>query len=290
MTIAADAPGMVLRYPGSKWGIAPWIIKHFPAHEAYVEPFMGSLAVLLRKTPARTEIVNDLDGELVTYFRVLRERPLELARALALTPYARDELEACRSSDGVVDDLERARRFAVRCWQTRGGPQSRRSPGWRVDTTGGGRRGLAWVWADLPDRIVAVADRLRGVAIENRPALEVIAAAGQRGARSTLIYADPPYLGRTRIDGQPASQYRLYQHELSIEDHRVLLEALDAHPGPVVLSGYPDDLYDEVLTRPRWHRAETTTRNQLNVVRTEMVWTKGGEHRTSLWSGTEFPT
>jgi site-specific DNA-adenine methylase len=83
----------------------------------YVEPFFGSGAVLFAKAPAVHEVVNDLDGNVVCFFRVLRDRPEELARACCLTPYARDEFRAALLSGDDLDELERARRFFVRLTQ-----------------------------------------------------------------------------------------------------------------------------------------------------------------------------
>lgn len=255
----------VLRYPGAKWGLAPWIISHFPPHEAYVEPFFGSGAVLLRKAPSRSELVNDIDGAVVAFFRVLRERPEELAAALALTPYARDELLASRVADDTVDDVEKARRLAVSCWQTRGGAQSRRRPGWRFDMYGAANKSLAGTWATLPERILAVAERFASVAIENRPALEVIdilARSEDRG-RHTLVYADPPYLLGS-ID------QRLYRYGMREPEHAELLEALDRFEGAVVLSGYESALYGERLAH--WTTVRRHARNQVNERRTEVLW------------------
>lgn len=259
----------VLRYPGAKWGIAPWIIEHLPPHEAYVEPFFGSGAVLLRKPPARSELVNDLDGNVVAFFRVLRDRPDDLARALALTPYAREELHDARAPLEADDDLERARRLAIACWQTRGGSLSRRHPGWRFDIHGAANQSLAGTWARLPERVMEAALRLRHVAIDNRPALHVIELARKNGAH-TLIYADPPYLGRTLSSGETAAQFRLYPNEMTLREHGELLEALDRHPGPVALSGYPSDLYAERI--PHWTPVMRTSRNQVNALRTEVLW------------------
>lgn len=254
----------VLRYPGAKWGIAPWIISHFPPHEAYVEPFFGSGAVLLRKAPSRSELVNDIDGAIVAFFRVLRDRPEELAAALALTPYARDELRIARVPMDDVDDVEKARRVAVSCWQTRGGAQSGRRPGWRFDMYGAANKSLAGTWATLPDRIRAVAQRFAAVAIENRPALEVldIIHRGDAAAR-TLVYADPPYLLGS-VDP------RLYRHGMRDAAHAELLDSLDRLHGPVVLSGYWHPLYVERLAH--WTTVEHSARNQVNDRRTEVLW------------------
>ena len=258
-------PLPVLRYPGAKWGLAPWIISHFPPHEAYVEPFFGSGAVLIRKTPSRSELANDIDGTVVAFFRVLRDQPEELAAALAMTPYARDELRACRFPDDALDDVEKARRLAVSCWQTRGGAQSKRHPGWRFDMYGAANKSLAGTWATLPARILAIAQRFATVAIENRPAIEVmeILARSQDGGRNSLVYADPPYVLGS-IDP------RLYRFGMRDADHVELLEALDRHRGPVVLSGYRSELYDGRLSG--WSRVERTSRNQVNAHRTEALW------------------
>ncbi len=255
----------VLRYPGAKWGLAPWIIRHFPPHEAYVEPFFGSGAVLLRKSPSRSELVNDVDGAVVAFFRLLRDAPEELAAALALTPYARDELRACARDDETLPDLERARRFAVACWQTRGGGQGRRYPGWRFDMYGAANKSLAGTWATLPERIREVAVRFARVAIENRPALEVLeilSRSADRG-RNTLVYADPPYLMGS-IDP------RLYKHGMRGPEHAELLDALDEFAGPVVLSGYANPLYTERLRH--WTSVTHQARNQVNDARTEVLW------------------
>lgn len=254
----------VLRYPGAKWALAPWIVSHFPPHEAYVEPFFGSGAVLLRKPPSRSELINDVDGAVVAFFRLLRDRPEELAAALALTPYSRDELRHCARDDEALDDVERARRFAVACWQTRGGGQGRRYPGWRFDMYGAANKSLAGTWATLPDRIRDVAQRFARVAIENRPALEVleILSRADKG-RHSLVYADPPYLMGS-IDP------RLYKHGMREAEHAELLEALDRFEGAVVLSSYDHPLYEDRLRH--WATVRRRTRNQVNDARTEVLW------------------
>jgi DNA adenine methylase len=257
----------VLRYPGAKADLAPWVIRHFPPHEVYVEPFFGSGAVLLAKPRSRSELVNDLDGRIVTFFRVLRDRPEELAVALELTPYARDEAASARAiAEGDGDELERARAFAVNCWQTRGGV-TKRDGGFRLDPKGSAHTSIANTWARLPDRVRAAAERLRGVAVENKDAIEVVR---QWHDPDALIYADPPYLGRERQDGAPLEQRRLYDLEMSEAAHLELLEALDDHPGPVVLSGYDSTLYADRLSL--WSLVTKRDRNDANGHRAEALW------------------
>jgi DNA adenine methylase len=115
-------------YYGGKTKLAGTIAALLPDHLHYVEPFAGSLAVLLAKPRSRMETVNDLDGALINFWRVLRDRPLELARVCALTPHSRAEWEACADLD-TGDDLEQARRVWVRLSQGRSGRFYR--AGWR---------------------------------------------------------------------------------------------------------------------------------------------------------------
>lgn len=100
-----------LRYYGGKFRLGSWIARHLPDHVAYVEPFGGAAGVLLRKDPSELEVYNDIDGSVVNFFKVLRERPQELIRQLKRTPFARAEFDL--SFKPSPDPLEEARRFFV---------------------------------------------------------------------------------------------------------------------------------------------------------------------------------
>jgi DNA adenine methylase len=251
-------------YPGGKAMLADWIVRLLPEHDAYVEPFFGGGSVLLAKPRSRAELVNDLDGAVVAFWRVVRDRPDELAAMLALTPYSREELRLAAAPD-VDDDLERARRFVVRSMQ---GRNSAGSSGWRFDLSGAANTSLARTWLNIPERVRAVASRLAGVAIESRPAIEVVRLASRSAhPESTLIYCDPPYLG-------VPSLYRLPFGET---DHLELLDALASHPGPVALSGYAGELYDARLAD--WDRHHKRTHTQRKWA-TEVLWVRAD--RTQL--------
>ncbi len=261
MTLAPPMP-----YYGSKGTLAPRIAELLPAHAHYVEPYAGSLAVLLAKKPSRMETVNDLDEDLMHLWRVMREQPLELERVCALTPHSRAEYDAARSADlSAVDDLERARIVWVRLTQGRAGTL-RSSTGWRhfqnPSTAGFGMPGYL---AAYVSRLAPVAQRLAGVSLECRPALELIASYGRH--RDVLLYVDPPYLGSTRM--------RNYRHEMSSQaEHIELAEHLAACRASVVLSGYHSDLYDEIYDG--WHRLELEAHTGQSGVesrsRTEVLW------------------
>jgi DNA adenine methylase len=250
-------------YFGSKATIAPWIVSLLPDHQHYVEPYCGGLSVLLAKQPSRMETVNDLDGDLMTFWRVLRDRPDELIRACALTPHSRTELDA--TWDGTGDDLELARRIWTRLVQGRSG--TLRRTGWRyyIDPAGSATSMPGYLEA-YRDRLAAAAERLMAVSLECRPALELIAAYGSRPG--VLLYVDPPYLGSTRGWG------RNYRVEMKDDDqHRELATVLWDCSAPVVLSGYDSPLYTELYEG--WHRytAATWTGNAKgDMARTEVLW------------------
>ena len=178
-----------LRYYGGKARLAPWIVAHLPPHACYVEPFGGAASVLLRKPPAPCEVYNDLDGEVVGFFRVLRERPGELVEAVRGTPFARAEIDlACAPTPPDLDDLERARRVYVRAWQGRHGLPARGRMGWRFERATDDSRTAVAQWTDL-ERLWETAERLRAVQLECDDALRVIA---RFDGPDTLFYCLAP--------------------------------------------------------------------------------------------------
>lgn len=254
-----------LRYYGSKFLLAPWIIAHFPESYRelhYLEPFGGGGSVLLRKAPSILETYNDLDSGVTNFFRVLRERPDELIQALRFTPYGREEYQLSLL-DYSGDDLESARRFFVKYWQSIGGTVSR--SGWRVMRDPNGRhtkipRGFALAVENL----YPIAERLRGVQIERMNAIELME---RSNYPEVLFYVDPPYLMRTRVNTG-----RGYAHELSSEDHIRLSETLRELSGYVLLSGYDDPLYDELYGSHKWIRKTAKNRTNGGRMATEILW------------------
>ncbi len=252
--VTTDLPGPPLaRYYGTKWRLAEWIISHFPPHECYVEPFGGAAAVLLqRHPPASVEVYNDLDSQVVNFFRVLREHPEALVRAIELTPWSREEYEL--AFEPTDEPLEQARRFVLRAWQTRGGPSTRWRSGWRAQrTTRHAGKSYVLDWLDVPERLRAIVSRLRCVQIEHAPALEVIA---RYDGPETLFYVDPPYLKTTRSTWKSGG----YRCEMTVEEHRELAEALHAIQGMALVSGYLTGEYQEWYAD--WQRVSTPARTQ----------------------------
>lgn len=249
-------------YSGGKQRIADAIVSLFPEHEGYVEPFAGALSVLLAKEPSVLEVVNDLDGEIVAFWRVLRDQPGELERVCALTPHSRLETEISGDRNSSIDDLERARRVWVALTQHRAAVL-RPTAGWRF-VHGGNGMALSAYLDGYVQRIAPAAERLKSVSLECRPALDVIAAYGSHS--ENLLYVDPPYMGDTR--SMSRGQYR---HELQGEaEHYELLEALLGVDAMVALSGYAHPLYDEALSG--WLRHEFSATSAMGAPRTEVLW------------------
>jgi DNA adenine methylase len=245
--------------------VGPAIAALLPAHTHYVEPYAGSLAVLLAKPTSAHETVNDLDQALVTFWRVLRERPDELARACALTPHSRVEYDGAVPLD-AKDELELARQVFIKLTQGRSGRLKR--TGWRhyVDPAGSSV-GMPGYLDGYVDRMAPAVERLKNVTLECRPALDIIEKYGREP--DVLLYVDPPYLGSTR--GWDNS----YRHEMrDPEQHRQLAAALHAARAAVVVSGYPSELYDLELYAG-WDRhtiAASTGQGGTWANRTEVLW------------------
>lgn len=254
-----------LRYHGGKFRLAPWIQRFFPAHGCYVEPFGGAAGVLLRKPRAYAEIYNDLDGDIVNFFRVLRDARMraDLIEACRLTPYARDEFEM--AYEETDDPLERARRTCIRASMGFGSAgATKATAGFRTDTRR--KYGTAMHnWAAYPDALRAVGERFEGVLIEHRPAIDVMRA---HDGFDTLHFVDPPYVHGTRAIRNRGG----YRHEMTDAQHLELIEALKALDGMVVLCGYPSQLYLEALD---WEYHSTESRisgGRGTTLRTEVVW------------------
>lgn len=251
-------------YYGGKTRLADSIAAALPAHSHYVEPFAGSLSVLLAKTPARLETVNDISSDLMAFWAALRDQPEQLARACALTPHSRAERQLARERPPELTDLERARRVWVCLSQGRTGTLA--NTGWRFDTSDHASTSMPTRLDNYAARIEDIAKRIRRVSLECRPALDVIKAYGSK--RGTLLYVDPPYLAESRTSQN-------YGEEMAgAAEHRHLAEVLHECAATVVVSGYASELYDGDLYSD-WYRHEfpaSTSQGGTWQSRTEVLW------------------
>ena len=252
----------VLRYYGGKWKLAPWIIKHFPPHEVYVEPFAGALSVLLQKPPVTLEAANDIEGRVVNFFRVLRDRPEELLHHIRLTPWAESEYR--RAYEPSSDPLEDARRFWVVCWQSVAGGPGRADgyaqSGFRFQRTVDNRFRSPALDGIRIEHLLSAAERLKRVQFLNRDALDMIRLYSD--VPNALLYVDPPYPASSRTNR------RGYTHETV--DYARLWDALAEVQGYVVVSGYDHPAYAP-LNAAGWRRVE------------RLAQTSGRTKRETLW-------
>lgn len=259
----------LIRYHGGKWKMAFDIIGYFPPHRVYVEPYGGGGSILLRKPRSYAEVYNDLDGEIVNLFRVVRDRGDDLANLLALTPFSREEYRA--SFPETEDPIEQARRTVVRSHMGFGSNALARGvvSGFRANSNRSGTT-PARDWQNLPQNVANVVERLRGVVIENKDALEVMRAHDGLG---TLHYCDPPYVHSTRSGlVRPGSGSAVgYSHEMTDEDHRAFGATARELQGMVLISGYACDLYDQELF-PDWQRIPFGAHADGARDRVEVLW------------------
>ncbi len=265
MNIDVKIKHPAIRYHGGKFRLAPWIIEQMPEHVCYVEPFGGAAGVLLQKPRSYSEVYNDLDGEVVNLFRVLRNPELNqrLQDACRLTPYSRDEF--CHAQEPATDSVERARRMVVRACMGFG---SAAGIGGNSGFRGDSKRKYATaahLWERYPENLAALCQRLQGVIIENKDALSVMRA---HDAQTTLHYIDPPYVPETRVQGN-----RYYAHEMTVEGHEQLLAVARTMTGMVMISGYDAEVYNDMLSG--WAKNEKASRisaGRGTKVRTECLW------------------
>lgn len=264
----------ILRYHGGKWKLAQWVMRFFPPHRIYVEPFGGGASVLLRKERCPAEVYNDLDREVVTLFRVLQDPTTaeQLRRRLSFTPFAREELKRAYEPDR--DPVDGAVKMIIRSFMGFGSASMTREhmTGFRTSAKrdGDGSPPPSAEWANWPDQVPVFVERLRGVVIENRDALGVMA---QHDSLVTMHYVDPPYLHATRssLKNKNGNRGHYYRHDMTDDDHRRVGEGLRALEGMVVVSGYPSELYDRELF-PDWERHECRHMADGARPRTEVVW------------------
>lgn len=252
---------------GGKFSHLEWLLPLLPAARQYCEPYGGSAAVLLNRKPAAVETYNDLDGEVVNFFQVLRDQKSQLIEAIGLTPFSREEFAAaCKPISRDVSDFERARRFFVRARQVRTGLAQTASLGRWANCRATSRSGMSGVvsrWLGSVEQLPYIAERLLRVQIENRPALEMI---NLYDDKQTLFYCDPPYVHGTRGDA------KAYGFEMTDYEHRQLAKCLHRINGRAALSGYRGSLYDELYAD--WQRIDAPAKlcHSIKKERVEALW------------------
>lgn len=252
---------------GGKYSHSDWLLPLLPNTQHFCDVFGGSAAVLLNRTPSPVETYNDIDGEVVNFFRVLRDTPDQLIKQIGLTPFSREEFDIAINGSGELSDIERARRFYIRARQVRTGLAQTASTGRWANcklTSRAGMAGAVSRWLGSVESLPQIAQRFLRVQIENDSAINVI----QRyDSKDTLFYCDPPYVHETRGDS------KAYKYEMTDSEHRELAGVLKEAEGKVALSGYHCDLMDELYEG--WYITEAPLKkcHSVKSMRKEVLWT-----------------
>jgi DNA adenine methylase len=255
---------------GGKFSHLDWLLPLLPSCHHYCEPFGGSAAVLINRSPSPVETYNDMDGEVVNFFRVLREKKDELLYQIGMTPFSREEFLKAIETNGngrFLSDVEQARRFFVRARQVRTGLAQTASIGrWAncLNTSRAGMAGAVSRWLGSVAGLEFIAARLLRVQIENDSAINIIT---RYDSSETLFYCDPPYPHESRGDS------KAYSYEMSDADHVNLSCVLHNAKGKVAVSGYDCDLMHELYKDWRAHREKPKKALSIKKERQEVLWT-----------------
>lgn len=255
---------------GGKYSHLEWLLPLLPKTHHYCEPFGGSAAVLLNREPAPVETYNDIDGEVVNFFRVLREQKDELIYAIGMTPFSREEFVRAIETNGNghnLSDLERARLFFVRARQVRTGLAQTASVGrWAncLKTSRAGMAGAVSRWLGSVEGLEWIASRLLRVQFENDNAVEVIK---RYDSPDTLFYCDPPYPHDARGDS------KAYQFEMTDQEHIELHRVLSQVEGKVAISSYHCELMDELYSDWYVYEERPKRAHSIKTERVEVLWT-----------------
>lgn len=245
-----------IKWHGGKSYLASWIIDQFPSRTRYThynEPFAGGLSVLFAHDPnGKSEAVNDLNSDLTIFWQVLAHEELSerFIKAMSCVPLGNlsfEQSKAATQAQVVAYDswagmaLHRASAFFIRYRQSRQGlGKDYCTPTVRT------RRGMnenVSAWLSAVDGLPEAHQRLRRVEIRNMAAVDFIKVYDHEKA---LFYLDPPYMHETRVTTKD------YEHEMSAEKHRELLDCLRSIKGMFLLSGYPNALYSQYALESGW--------------------------------------
>jgi DNA adenine methylase len=255
---------------GGKYSHLDWLLPLLPKCHHYCEPYGGSAAILLNRDPAPVETYNDIDGEVVNFFRVLREQKDELLYSIGMTPFSREEFLAAIRTNGNgknLSPLERARRFYIRARQVRTGLAQTASNGrWAncLNTSRAGMSGAVSRWLGSVEGLEYIATRLLRVQLENDKAINVIK---RYDSSETLFYCDPPYPHESRGDS------KAYSYEMTNQDHIDLAAILLTVKGKVAVSGYDCDIMNKLYRGWKVHKERPKKAMSIKKARQEILWT-----------------
>lgn len=257
---------IAFNYFGGKYFYLDELYSHFPEHHHFVDLFTGSMGVTLNKEPSALDTANDLNGDIINFFRQLRDNKNELIEALQLTPIGREEYESCWpiSTEGI-SDLERARRFFVRCRQSFQGSGLVEHTGFNrcVNASTSGLSQNVRKFLGSIEKLEEVVIRLKQIQIEQRDYQEVLDVFDQT---DTFFYVDPPYELRKR------NYKKIYAFEFTDADHEMLAEKLHQIKGMAMVSMTDSEMYDSLYSD--WNKVSLKPKSHSMKIgkQTENIW------------------
>jgi DNA adenine methylase len=215
-----------IKWVGGKSRLRKTIISMLPPHECYVEVFAGAAWVLFGKQPSKVEVLNDIDGELINFFRVVKERPEELIASFEWDLVGREEFERFRDTDPTsLDPVARAHRFYYLVMAAWGGELH--NPRFQTSVSDGGHGNrLIGALKHLRERIKPAHGRLRTVIIECLDWSECI---DQYDDERVVMYLDPPYPGNK-------CNYKFNLRDFG--DHKRIAERMKCAKAKLLLTTY----------------------------------------------------
>ena len=256
---------LAFSYYGGKYSKLDFILPNLPKSRMFVDVFGGSASVILNKKPSSQNIYNDINSRICTFFRQLRDNSDELIRLLKLTPYSREEFEKS-FDDGKFSDVEIARKFFVHIAMTFNSIPINRIAGWKVPYE---KKRYSLTYLNKVDNLELLVKRLRTIAIENSPAIETIK---RYDNKETLFYIDPPYVFSER-----KYKSKIYDYEMTDEEHIELIELLKNIDARAAISGYDSKLYNEHLNdwfkiKNKPVQVKTSTQSGISKTQVETLW------------------
>lgn len=249
-----------ITYYGGKQRLVSLILSLIPEHKLYCEPFVGGAAVFFAKEPSEMEVINDLNGEVVNFYRVCKTDFSKLEKLVQSTPHSRQvhrETQEILKNADKFDPVKRAWAFWV---QTNMSFSSRIFGGYAYERNSNGilKRFVNKKLAFTKD----LQQRLDMVDIENNDALQVIKS---RDTTDSFFYCDPPYFN------SDMGHYKGYTEK----DFTQLLETLSEIEGKFLLSSYPSDVLDGFIKKHKWHiitkQSGVAVTKQTNKIKIEVL-------------------
>lgn len=236
-----------IRWVGGKQRLRKYVLDLLPAHTCYVEPFCGAAWVLFGKQPKGVEVINDIDNDLINFFRVVKEQPQALIDSFEWELVSRAEFNRLKELDVTkLDSIQRAHRFYYLIMAGWGGEFKYPRFQTAVKDGASGNR-LINAILTLHERIMPVYKRLQTVIIESMQWADCV---DRYDSPTTVFYIDPPY---------PMNNCNYVHNMRDMNDHTTLMERLSKSKGRWIVSLYDNTAVRDLYKRFNFHPIQSAS-------------------------------